>query len=76
MAVSPSWRWKKPGGIGFCYLVYFSLKIIFFSPDLFDRSICSFFKINYFNWRLITILWWVLPYIDMNQPWVFMCSPS
>ena len=22
-----------------------------------------------FNWRLITILWWVLPYIDMNQPW-------
>ena len=26
---------------------------------------------NYF-----TILWWVLPYIDMNQPWVYMCSPS
>ena len=19
---------------------------------------------------------WVLPYIDMNQPWVYMCSPS
>ena len=27
----------------------------------------------YFNWRLITILWWFLPYIDMNQPWVYMC---
>ena len=26
---------------------------------------------NYF-----TILWWFLPYIDMNQPWVYMCSPS
>ena len=26
---------------------------------------------NYF-----TILWWSLPYIDMNQPWVYMCSPS
>ena len=25
---------------------------------------------NYF-----TILWWVLPYIDMNQPCVYMCSP-
>ena len=30
----------------------------------------------YFNWRLITILWWFLPYIHMNQPWVYMCSPS
>ena len=25
---------------------------------------------NYF-----TILWWFLPYIDMNQPWVYMCLP-
>ena len=23
-----------------------------------------------------TILWWILPYIDMNQPWMYMCSPS
>ena len=30
----------------------------------------------YFNWRLITILWWFLPYIHMNHPRVFMCSPS
>ena len=22
-----------------------------------------------------TILWWLLPYIDMNQPGVYMCSP-
>ena len=22
-----------------------------------------------------TILWWVLPYIIMNQPWVHMCPP-
>ena len=26
---------------------------------------------NYF-----TILWWFLPYTDMNQPWVYMCFPS
>ena len=26
---------------------------------------------NYF-----TILWWFLPYSDMNQPWVYMCPPS
>jgi len=24
---------------------------------------------NYFT------LWWFLPYISMNQPWVYMCSP-
>ena len=36
-----------------------------------------FFFVIYFNWRLITtILWWLLPYIDMNLPWVYMCSPS
>ena len=34
-----------------------------------------FFLIN-FSWRLITILWWVLPYIDMNQPQVYKCPPS
>ena len=32
-------------------------------------SIWSFFKF-FFK------LWWVLPYIEMNQPWVYMCSPS
>ena len=25
---------------------------------------------NYF-----IILWWFLPYIDMNQPWLYMCPP-
>ena len=29
----------------------------------------SFF---FFNWRLITILLWFLPYIDMNQPQMYM----
>ena len=34
--------------------------------------LCSFlFSI----WRLITILWRVLPYIDTNQPRVYMCRP-
>ena len=30
----------------------------------------------YLNWRLITILCWFLPYIDMNQPRVHMCPRS
>ena len=30
-----------------------------------------------FRRRLITILWWFLPHIDMNQPWVYVCpAPS
>ena len=29
-------------------------------------------KFIYFNWRIITILWWFLPYINMNWPWVYM----
>ena len=35
-----------------------------------------FFLIYLFNWRLITILWWFLTYMGMNQPWVYMCPPS
>ena len=27
-----------------------------------------FKNIMYFNWRIITILWWFLPYINMNWP--------
>ena len=36
------------------------------------------FLINLFNWRLITLQYCsgFLPYIDMNQPWAHMCSPS
>ena len=26
----------------------------------------------YFNWRIITKLWWLLPYISMNWSWVYM----
>ena len=37
---------------------------------------CLFVLINLFNWRLITLQYCFLPYIDMNQPWVYMCSPS
>ena len=36
--------------------------------------LCFFFLI-YFNWRLMTLQYCsgFLPYIDMNQPWVYMC---
>ena len=38
-----------------------------------------FLKLIYFNYLEVnhfTILWWYLPYINMNQPWVYMCPAS
>ena len=38
--------------------------------------VCVYIYIFFFNWRLLirdfTILWWFLPYIHMNQPWMYM----
>ena len=35
----------------------------------------TFYLFIYFNWRIITVLWCILPYIDMNQPQVYLCPP-
>ena len=35
----------------------------------------TFFFFFKMNTNYFTISWWFLPYIDMNQPWVYMCSP-
>ena len=43
------------------------------SSQLRDQTCIIFFKCIYFNWRLITISWWFLLYIDMYQLWVYMC---
>ena len=42
------------------------------TPTHIDFIFLNLFKLeaNYF-----TILWWFLPYIDMNQPKGYMCSP-
>ena len=38
----------------------------------------QFLKINLFKLEdnYSTVLWWFLPYMDMNQPRVYMCPPS
>ena len=37
-----------------------------------------FFSFIFISWRLITLQYFsgFLPYIDMNQPWIYMYSPS
>ena len=38
------------------------------------KDIFYFFKFNLiFNWKIIAILWWLLPYININQPQVYIC---
>ena len=42
-----------------------------------DLKLLLFFKFIYFNWRLLLYnIVFVLPYINMNLPQVYMCSPS
>ena len=60
----------KHAYIHFCWL-YSTSKI--FRSTL--RCYQFFFLLTYFNWRLVIILWWFLPYIDMNQLQVYMCPP-
>ena len=49
------------------------LMVIFLTFFFFHLFYFIFYQLeaNYF-----TILWWFLPYIYMNQPWIYMCSPS
>ena len=39
--------------------------------------IYMYIYIFFFNWRLLiedfSVLWWFLPYIQLNQPWMYMC---
>ena len=44
-------------------------------PSLF---VFIFFQFIFIRWRLMTLQYCsgFLPYIDMNQPWIYMCSPS
>ena len=61
----------------------FSIRYVIstYYPDLwiassFAQILVFLFSFIFTSWRLITILQWVLPYIDMNQPWIYMCFPS
>ena len=33
-------------------------------------------QLNWTELNYFTVLWWFLPHIHMNQPWVYMCFPS
>ena len=46
---------------------------LFYSMYFFVCFLLKIFYLFYFNWGLITVLWWFLPYTDMNQPRVYMC---
>ena len=38
------------------------------------KIISSFLNFYFiFNWKIIILLWWFLPYINMNQPQAYIC---
>ena len=39
-------------------------------------SMIKFFQFYYLLFFLLCNIVLILPYIDMNPPWVYMCSPS
>ena len=60
----------RPRGTQSHCLVSASLSMNWFVPLTLDFVLINLSKLkdNYF-----TTLWWFLPYINMNQPWVYMC---
>ena len=64
----------RPDWLVVCELPDFQAGFIFL---LFFSFFFWFLFIIYFNWRLITLQYCIgLPYINMNPPWVYTCSPS
>ena len=54
-------------------LIFFNFLEVYIFTDLSSLL----FLINLFTLKdnYFTVLWWCLPYIDMNQPWVHTCPP-
>ena len=57
-----------------------SMKCLFISLVFFSLGLhtCLFKKLINFSWRVITLQYCSVffPYIDMNQPWVYVCPTS
>ena len=55
-----------------------SWTFFFFFPCFFPIFLSFFFHLFFISCRLITLQYCIgfLPHIDMNQPWIYMCSPS
>ena len=43
--------------------------------DIYLLIFYLFIYLLYLEANYFTILWWFLPYIDISQPWVYMCPP-
>ena len=66
--------------LSFIFFIFQSLCFsLTFDIYMHFNFLASYFLFIYFNWRIITLQYCkvctVLPYIDMNQPWVHMYPP-
>ena len=62
---------KRPLEKFHCIISYQGRPVILSSEHMVLLHLFFFFFLNYFFY-----LWWILSYIEMKQPWVYMCSPS
>ena len=51
-------------------------KYLRLSTTLLLVMLLFFLFIYLFIYLFIFYFWWILSYIEMKQPWVYMCSPS
>ena len=67
----------KTGRISFNPQLW-NLTITWTGVESYMKSFFFFCSFIFISWRLITLKYCsvFLPYIDMNQPWIYMCSPS
>ena len=84
-----SWRLESTGSVTKSVVLHFVLSHCIYLHDLRLKSLESrdllfvcyfpFFSPNYFyqlEANYFTVLQWFLPHTDMNQPWIYMYSPS
>ena len=70
-------KWEKETGM----IIYTTSSLLgknVLFIHIFIYTLKTFFKFIFISCRLITLQYCsgFLPYIDMNQPWIYMCSPS
>ena len=74
------------GTLGNCKLPYtgkyirkqgLTISLTTITTTVLSQYLLIFFSIYFYQLEAnyFTILQWFLPYIDMNQPWLYMCSP-
>ena len=67
---------KMTSDVEYLFMCLLPMCLSSLAKGLFKSPVHFFKKLFKLEANYFTILWWFLPYIHSNQPWVYMCSPS